>query len=131
MGIVRIINKYKKVVIMTLGDRLRQLREDRGLDQRDLAEYLSIDRSTYGKYETGKSNPDLEKLSTLAAYFNVTVDWLMGRSKLKNPERDYKETMDFVKDLMVMLNENGHNLTDKMEVLDLIDQAYQIQGILK
>lgn len=116
---------------MTLGDRLRQLREDRGLDQRDLAEYLSIDRSTYGKYETGKSNPDLEKLSTLAAYFNVTVDWLMGRSKLKNPERDYKETMDFVKDLMVMLNENGHNLTDKMEVLDLIDQAYQIQGILK
>lgn len=116
---------------MTLGDRLRELREEKELDQKDIAIFLKVDRTTYNKYETGNSNPDKEKLVQLSNYFDVTTDYLLGVSKLKNPERDYKESMDFVKDLMDMLNENGHNFTDKMEVLELVEQAYQIKGILK
>lgn len=116
---------------MILGDRLRELREEKELNQVDIAKVLKVDRTTYNKYETGTSNPDLDKLSVLANYFNVTVDWLMGRSQLRNPEVDYKETMDFVKDLMAMLSQNGHNFNDKTKVLELVEQTYQIQGIFK
>jgi len=114
-----------------LGERLRELREERELNQVDIAKLLSVSRSTYGKYETGDSNPDLDKLVFLAGYFDVTIDYLLGKTKLRNPLKQYKETMEFVTDLTKMLSENGHDITNKEEILELIEQVYQIRGILK
>ena len=114
-----------------LGERLRELREERELNQVDIAELLSVSRSTYGKYETGDSNPDLPKIVYLAEYFGVTTDYLLGKTKLRNPLKQYKETMDFVTDLTKMLGDNGHDIANKEELLELIEQVYQIRGILK
>ncbi len=62
-----------------LRQRLIGLRQKEGLLQRDVADQLHIDRSTYSYYERGKTNPPLDILIKLADYFGVTTDYLLGR----------------------------------------------------
>jgi len=62
------------------GSRLKALREARSLIQSDVAAVLEITKSAYGFYEQGKREPDFDTLSTLADFFNVTIDFLLGRS---------------------------------------------------
>lgn len=63
---------------MTVAQKLKELREKKGLSQADCAKAIGIDRTTYAKYENGGSvKRNVEKL---AAYFNVTTDYLLGKS---------------------------------------------------
>ena len=62
-------------------NRIRDLREDRDLRQSDLAELIGIDQRTISNYETGKSKPDSDALIRLADFFNVSIDYLVGRVK--------------------------------------------------
>lgn len=50
-----------------------------------MAKVLDIDRTTYGKYETGDSSPHYEKLVELADFFGVSVDYLVGKTDSKTP----------------------------------------------
>lgn len=61
-------------------ERLKELRNAAGLTQKQMAAVLNIDRTTYVKYESGASEPTFATLTTLAEYFNVTTDYLLGRS---------------------------------------------------
>ena len=61
-------------------NRIRDLREERGLRQSDLARETGIDQRTISNYETGKSNPDSYALVKLADFFNVSIDYLVGRT---------------------------------------------------
>lgn len=70
---------------MDLGIRLKQLRIERGLNQIDIANMLGVERSTYGKYETGDSSPDYDKLIQLSNFYQVSIDFLLGKTDIKNP----------------------------------------------
>lgn len=70
---------------MDLGEKLKMLRAEKQVNQVEIANFLQIDRSTYGKYETGDSSPDYDKLIKLADYFCVSIDYLLGRTEVKNP----------------------------------------------
>ncbi|MCR4442180.1 MAG: helix-turn-helix transcriptional regulator [Peptococcaceae bacterium] len=70
---------------MKLSEKLKELRTSKKLNQSDVADILKIDRSTYGKYETGDSSPDYEKLIKLADLFDCSVDYLLGRTDIKTP----------------------------------------------
>lgn len=63
-----------------LRTRLVELRKEKGLSQVALAKELDVDCSTIAKYETGDRLPDLVMLCKLADYFNVTTDYLVGRT---------------------------------------------------
>lgn len=58
--------------------RLRQCRMSQGLTQRQIAEALGIDRSTYAYYEVDKTNPDFEVFCRIARLYGVTADYLLG-----------------------------------------------------
>lgn len=62
-----------------LSNRLKRLREEKEVMQKEIAAYLNISASAYGFYEQGKRTPTPEILSKLANYFNVSVDYLLGR----------------------------------------------------
>lgn len=62
------------------GEILADLRQDRSLTQKSLAEKLHVSVGTISNYENGVHLPDLEKLVMLADYFNVTTDYLLGRT---------------------------------------------------
>lgn len=59
--------------------RIRDLREDSDKKQRELAEYLHIDQSTYSDYETGRINVPIEALIKLADFYNTSVDYIVER----------------------------------------------------
>lgn len=63
-----------------LGERIRQLRLKKGLTQQKLAEMLNTTNATISNYETGASTPDYETLIKLSDIFNVTTDYLLGRT---------------------------------------------------
>lgn len=67
------------------GDRIKALREAQGLTQRDLAERLQIGEKEIWRYENIPSNPTALKLSKIAIFFNVSVDYLIGLADKPSP----------------------------------------------
>lgn len=65
--------------------KLRDLREDRDLKQRTLAELLQVHQTTYSDYERGNLNIPLAVLDVLADFYGVSVDYLLGRTSVKEP----------------------------------------------
>lgn len=61
--------------------RLRDLREDRDMKQKEIAAILGIDQRVYSTYETGKRDIPLHHLITLADFYHVSVDYLLGRNQ--------------------------------------------------
>ena len=59
--------------------RLRDLREDRDMKQKEIGALLGIDQRVYSTYETGKRDMPLEMLVKLADFYGVTLDYLIGR----------------------------------------------------
>ncbi|WP_026486709.1 helix-turn-helix domain-containing protein [Caldanaerobius polysaccharolyticus] len=97
-----------------LKDRLKELRSERQLTQRELADLLQLSPSTIAMYETGQRMPDPEILQKIADFFGVSVDYLLGRSDIRNPEKitqdklTEKDKKDIAKDLEKMMNDLEH-----------------------
>lgn len=64
---------------MAFGDRLKELRNRRNKSQAELAEDLKVAKSTISMYERGERNPDFETLEAIADYFNVDMNYLLGK----------------------------------------------------
>jgi len=75
---------------MGFGERLKKLREEKGVTQQQLADYLSVGRPTIAGYETKNKEPDYEKLTKIAKYFNCSVDWLLGITDHRTPSQPDK-----------------------------------------
>ncbi len=75
-----------------VGDILKTIREEKKITQDQIAQLLNIKRQTYSSYERNKSLPDINILSKLADYFNVSTDYLLGRSDIKNYD-EYKDLL--------------------------------------
>ena len=60
--------------------RMKELRIDRGLMQRSVADGLNIAESSYQIYEYGRKKPGFDKLIDIANYFDVSLDYLVGRT---------------------------------------------------
>lgn len=72
-------------------ENIRNLREDNDKIQAELADYLHIKQTTYSKYELGKINVPVDVFIKLADYYDVSVDYLLGRTKIKKmpvPQND-------------------------------------------
>ncbi len=66
-----------------LQTRLKEIRKACDFTQQQVADHFNIDQSTYAGYESGKSVPSPERLAALADYFDVSVDYLLGRTEVR------------------------------------------------
>ncbi|MBP3619689.1 MAG: helix-turn-helix transcriptional regulator [Clostridia bacterium] len=64
--------------MQTLGQKIKELREENNLTQIELARLLFIDKSTVAKYETDVIEPSYDLLKKLAKLFKVSTDYLLG-----------------------------------------------------
>ena len=64
---------------MIFSERLKTLRKEKKLTQKELAEQIGISQKSYSHWETGKNEPSLENLIKLADLLEVSIDWLFGR----------------------------------------------------
>ena len=83
---------------------LQDLREDRDISRKDLALELNISVSTLGMYEQGRREPNIDMLIKLADYFDVSIDFLVGRS---------------------FKNENNESLVEALHLKNEIDKLPQ------
>jgi len=91
-----------------VGDILKSIREENNFTQDDIASILNIKRQTYSSYERNKSLPDINTLSKLADYYNISTDYLLGRTNVRN----YIEYND-------LIMTNKELAKDEQQLLDL------------
>ena len=70
---------------MDCSERIRALREDRDLNQTQVAALLSVGQRTYSGYETGKIHISVENLLVLARFYDVNMDYICGVSDIRRP----------------------------------------------
>lgn len=70
---------------MDFSKRLIDLRESKNMKQSELSTIVGLQSSAISKYEKGSTQPSLETLAKFAEYFEVSVDYLLGLSSIKNP----------------------------------------------
>ena len=67
--------------------RLKEIREDNDLKQEDVARALGIKQQQYSEYERGVVLISIEKLDKLADFYNTSIDYLVGRTEERKPEK--------------------------------------------
>lgn len=65
-------------------ERLKTLRKEAGLTQKNIADHFNIKQPTYAQWEQGKRNPSDETLKRFSEFFNVSIDYLVGNTDIKN-----------------------------------------------
>ena len=66
-------------------ERIRNLRIESGLTQKQLAEMLNLKQNTYSQYEIGVLNYPIELLIRLSGHYNTSIDYLLGLTNEKTP----------------------------------------------
>ncbi len=79
------INFASNIHRMTVGEKIKQLRKDKGLQQKSVATDVGLDQSNYNKVENGKREPSVEVLQKLSVILGVTVDELLNPDDKKQP----------------------------------------------
>lgn len=69
-------------------NRLRELREDKDLYQKDIAKYLNMSQNGYSSYETERLDIPTDILKKLADFYNTSIDYLLYRTDIKTPYPD-------------------------------------------
>lgn len=125
-----------------LGKRLRSLRKEKKLTQQDLASFINVTHVSISGYESGRRSPDTDTLQKLADFFNVTTDYLLGRSDIKNPEEityagikndEYAALTPYQKEVMdFFMNSESLSFHDKPEnLLDALEEFEIFYEMLK
>ncbi|MDR3593821.1 helix-turn-helix transcriptional regulator [Clostridium sp.] len=110
-----------------VGNRIKQLREEKEISQKSLAEFINVSPSTVGMYEQGRRMPSTEILNLIATYFDVTSDYLLERTN--NPhaqvsEDDYKMLKN-TKDIINTFKKAGINPEHMdLDALEKVLRAY-------
>ena len=77
----------------SFGERLRELRIEKNLTQEELASYFGLNKTRISQYELNKRQADDEMKKKLAQYFNVSLDWLLGLTNVRNYTEDNNATI--------------------------------------
>ena len=65
--------------------RLKELREEKDLSQKVVAEYLCVKQNTYSQYENGQRQLPIDALIALARYYHTSTDYILGLTDKRNP----------------------------------------------
>jgi len=105
-------------------DLIRELREDRDLNQAEIAKILGIVQQTYSNYETGQFELPTRHLSTLAAYYRVNTDFLLGNTtysgeldRLNEKYTDTVTTGELLSDALSLTKKNRLVLQSYLDYL--------------
>lgn len=100
---------------MELKDRLAELRTERELKQNQIAKFINVDPSMISKYEQGIHVPDADALIKLADCFDVSLDYLLGRTEIRTSFRKFQAGLKAAGgpipvDMLFRLNETDKEL---------------------
>lgn len=79
-------------------NRIMLLIKENGIEQQGLAAILGINKQTISDWKSGKSKTYLKYIQTISDYFNVSTDYLLGRTDIKNPPAETEGLIFHIKD---------------------------------
>lgn len=102
---------------MSFGERLRAARESKGYTQQQIADYMKIDKSTYCGYETGKRQPDVQKIKQISKILGISGDDLLETDFADDrgsalSKKDYKDIAKNLEQMMSQLEDGGDLMFD-------------------
>lgn len=97
---------------MKFRDRIKELRKEKNITQEKLAKDLFLSKASISRYESGDQLPEIDMFEKLADYFDVSIDYLVGRTENKT---SHKITRD---DLPSILNELGFEYLEINEYIE-------------
>lgn len=117
---------------MTFGERLKQLRKNKNINQIELAEFLNVSQTTIANYESNRRSPSIEYLVEIARYFEVSIDYLVGYNELEKAhdlapiENQYESSAKEFFKLVKMNNKNQAldfilKLTEEMMIVEIYE----------
>ena len=108
-----------------LGKMLRKSRLEINLTQKEFASMFKMSDARYNQYETGKRNPDYETLKLFADFFDVSIDYLFGRTNVKALNKSNNETLTKVSSIKENVNDLPKEALDQIdEYIELIKMKY-------
>lgn len=107
-----------------LPERLRELRGELKLTQQQVADDLQISRKLLSNYELGIREPNIDMLHSLALYYFVSVDYLIGASSIENPGKQYPAFVArLMNDSNYLSDESIKDLEKYVSLLKLRDEV--------
>jgi transcriptional regulator with XRE-family HTH domain len=105
---------------MNTGSIIRRLRKEKRLSQNDLAKLLHVSQATVTSWETGKADPSSSALNALANCFNVSTDYLLGRTDKRQSAENEPDHVDIARD-PVVLSFNGQPISqDDLDIIKAV-----------
>ena len=101
--------------------RLIKLRKEAGKTQEQMANTFGIERTTYGGYERGDIMPPFDKLKAISDYFNVSIDYLIGNTNIKDKSIDHSKPK---------IHDVSEALTNLINELKDTSTPMQVDGLL-
>ncbi|HLT85902.1 MAG TPA: helix-turn-helix transcriptional regulator [Georgenia sp.] len=109
---------------VSFGKKLKQLRREKRITQMDLAKILEVDNTTISKWESDIYEPEMTAIKKIADYFNVSIDYLLGRTDDPNPHTyDEKEAEKAFQKAIAAMKKEPH---DKEYAMKKIREFMQI-----
>mgnify|MGYP001031907618 FL=1 len=102
-------------------NRIKLLREEFNYTQQDLANKLQSSKSVIGLYESETRKPSLEILVKLSEIFNCSIDYILGKSDIRNPEKQKEDPLGLAKIGFNMKDYNPPTETQKEQIKSLIE----------
>ncbi len=105
-----------------INEMIKELREDKDLTQKDISELLGTTQQYYSKYESGLKELPIRHLITLADFYKVPADLILGRIDYATAQADNSEYTNWIKGILDLSFENKKAVFDYMELLKLKDK---------
>lgn len=103
---------------MDIGDRIKQLRKEKGLSQAKVAKEISVSTGNFGDWETGRTGPSVNAVLSIAKYFEVNLEWLLTGKYVDN---------EFTKEETQLINKIRElDTRDKEELNNIVNYKYKI-----
>lgn len=109
-------------------EKIREIRKEKNLKQKDIATILNVERSTYAGWETGKDTIPLRKLVELSNYYKISIDYITGLSN----KNKYCNDINFIDPIIVGENlkklrkEKGLKQRNIFEMLNISSSSYSV-----
>lgn len=113
-----------------LNERLKNLRTERNLKQKNVAEYLKISRATYAGYESGRREPSIKVVKSLSDYFEVSTDFILEKTDVRVIHKEKKIEDELIKMIKATFyGEQPKELTerDKQDLIEAIKFLVKIK----
>lgn len=122
--------------MLTIGDRLRIARDLKGVKQTKVSDDTGINNKTLSGYERDISEPDIDTIKILAEYYNISLDYLLGKTDNATPykelyekvdiKEEYKEEIEALEKFRSLMLHKGHGEYEDRTLKKLAEELIQL-----